>query len=111
MTNDRTNRQWPEPSCWYYLRFLDPKNSEALIDPNETMMMGQPIGQADLGVSTWNGDEWQIGGGTTWGWYTYDPDLDLIILRHRQSGDLESGTARAERRTRRQQMVDDHLRP
>ena len=41
-------------------------------------MMGEPIGQADLGISTWNGDEWKIGGGTTWGWYTYDPDLDLI---------------------------------
>lgn len=53
-------------------------DSEVLLDPNQTMMMGQPIGQADLGVSTWNGDEWQIGGGTTWGWYTYDPDLDLI---------------------------------
>ncbi len=53
-------------------------DSEALIDPNETMMMGQPIGEADLGVSTWAGDEWKIGGGTTWGWYTYDPDLDLI---------------------------------
>ncbi len=53
-------------------------DSEALIDPNETTMMGQPIGQADLGISTWNGDEWKIGGGTTWGWYTYDPDLDLI---------------------------------
>ena len=53
-------------------------DSEVLIDPNETTMMGEPIGQSDLGVSTWNGDEWKIGGGTTWGWYTYDPDLDLI---------------------------------
>ena len=32
----------------------------------------------DLGVSTWQGNEWKIGGGTTWGWYTYDPDLDLM---------------------------------
>jgi lanthanide-dependent methanol dehydrogenase len=31
----------------------------------------------DLGVSTWNGsDEWKRGGGTTWGWYSYDPELD-----------------------------------
>lgn len=33
---------------------------------------------ADLGVNTWEGDEWTRGGGTTWGWYTYDPDLDLL---------------------------------
>src|SRR6266852_6186254 len=23
-------------------------------------------------VTTWQGDEWQHGGGTTWGWYSYD---------------------------------------
>jgi lanthanide-dependent methanol dehydrogenase len=33
----------------------------------------------DLGVSTWNGsDEWKRGGGPTWGWYSYDPELDLF---------------------------------
>lgn len=32
----------------------------------------------DLGVSTWQGDEWKRGGGTTWGWYTYDPELNLF---------------------------------
>jgi PQQ-dependent dehydrogenase (methanol/ethanol family) len=32
----------------------------------------------DLGVSTWQGDEWQHGGGTTWGWYSYDPKLNLF---------------------------------
>jgi PQQ-dependent dehydrogenase (methanol/ethanol family) len=32
----------------------------------------------DLGVSTWQGDEWQRGGGTTWGWYSYDPELKLF---------------------------------
>ena len=53
-------------------------DSEVMLDPATTLMMGEPIGQADLGISTWNGDEWKIGGGTTWGWYTYDPDLDLI---------------------------------
>jgi alcohol dehydrogenase (cytochrome c) len=33
---------------------------------------------ADLGVRTWPGDDWQIGGGTVWGWISYDPGLDLI---------------------------------
>ena len=32
----------------------------------------------DLGVSTWPGDAWKIGGGGSWGWISYDPDLDLI---------------------------------
>jgi PQQ-dependent dehydrogenase (methanol/ethanol family) len=32
----------------------------------------------DLGVTTWQGDEWKKGGGTTWGWYTYDPTLNLF---------------------------------
>jgi len=29
-------------------------------------------------VETWKGDEWKRGGGTTWGWYSYDPELDLL---------------------------------
>jgi PQQ-dependent dehydrogenase (methanol/ethanol family) len=33
---------------------------------------------ADLGVSTWPPEAWRIGGGTVWGWISYDPDLDLI---------------------------------
>jgi alcohol dehydrogenase (cytochrome c) len=32
----------------------------------------------DLGVSTWEGDEWKRGGGTTWGWYSYDQELNLF---------------------------------
>ncbi len=32
----------------------------------------------DLGVSTWPPDAWQTGGGTVWGWISYDPELDLI---------------------------------
>jgi PQQ-dependent dehydrogenase (methanol/ethanol family) len=36
-------------------------------NPNYPSMRGK-----DLGVSTWQGDEWQHGGGTTWGWYSYD---------------------------------------
>lgn len=53
-------------------------DSEVLLDPQKTMMMGKPVGQKDLGVSTWPGDEWKRGGGTTWGWYTYDPALNLV---------------------------------
>ena len=32
----------------------------------------------DLGVKTWPPDAWKIGGGTVWGWLSYDPELNLI---------------------------------
>ncbi|HEX8141015.1 MAG TPA: methanol/ethanol family PQQ-dependent dehydrogenase [Pyrinomonadaceae bacterium] len=32
----------------------------------------------DLGVKTWPPEAWKIGGGTVWGWISYDPALDLI---------------------------------
>jgi alcohol dehydrogenase (cytochrome c)/methanol dehydrogenase (cytochrome c) subunit 1 len=36
-------------------------------------------GQRDQGTKTWPGDQhWKIGGGTTWGWYSYDPELNLL---------------------------------
>jgi PQQ-dependent dehydrogenase (methanol/ethanol family) len=33
---------------------------------------------ADLGVRTWQGEQWKIGGGSVWGWLSYDPQLDLV---------------------------------
>jgi PQQ-dependent dehydrogenase (methanol/ethanol family) len=32
----------------------------------------------DLGVRSWPPDAWKIGGGTSWGFVSYDPVLDLI---------------------------------
>ncbi len=32
----------------------------------------------DLGLSTWQGEQWKIGGGGSWGWISYDPALDLV---------------------------------
>lgn len=32
----------------------------------------------DLGMKTWPGETWKIGGGAGWCWISYDPDLDLI---------------------------------
>jgi lanthanide-dependent methanol dehydrogenase len=32
----------------------------------------------DLGIHSYPGDEWKRGGGTPWGWISYDPKLDLI---------------------------------
>ena len=48
-----------------------------LMDPEKTTHLGEPVGK-DSGTSTWEGDQWKIGGGTTWGWYSYDPKLNLI---------------------------------
>jgi len=46
---------------------------------DSTLKSPYPTDQGkDLGVSTWQGDEWQRGGGTTWGWYSYDPELNLF---------------------------------
>jgi lanthanide-dependent methanol dehydrogenase len=52
-------------------------DSDTLMDPDKTTMMGKPVGK-DSGTATWKGDQWKIGGGTTWGWYSYDPELNLI---------------------------------
>ncbi|MCE6953327.1 methanol/ethanol family PQQ-dependent dehydrogenase [Cereibacter sphaeroides] len=52
-------------------------DAEMLVDPENTMVLGKPVG-ADSSLQSWEGDQWQIGGGTTWGWYSYDPDLNLV---------------------------------
>jgi len=52
-------------------------DSELLVDPVKTTNMGKPIGK-DSSVSTWQGDQWKTGGGSTWGWYSYDPATNLI---------------------------------
>jgi len=48
-----------------------------LMDPEKTTHLGKPVGK-DSGTATWEGDQWKIGGGTTWGWYSVDPELNLI---------------------------------
>jgi PQQ-dependent dehydrogenase (methanol/ethanol family) len=35
-------------------------------------------GQRGVGTNTWPGELWKQGGGTTWGWYSYDPELNLL---------------------------------
>ncbi len=52
-------------------------DSDTLIDPAKTTHLGKPVGP-NSGTNTFQGDQWQIGGGTTWGWYSYDPDLNLM---------------------------------
>jgi alcohol dehydrogenase (cytochrome c) len=53
-------------------------DADTLIEPGKTTHLGKPV-EKDSGVTTWEGDQWKIGGGTTWGWYSYDPDLNLVF--------------------------------
>ncbi|HXE57932.1 MAG TPA: methanol/ethanol family PQQ-dependent dehydrogenase [Gemmatimonadales bacterium] len=52
-------------------------DNEVLIKGNANQHYPSHQGK-DLGVTTWQGDEWKRGGGTTWGWYSYDPELDIF---------------------------------
>jgi PQQ-dependent dehydrogenase (methanol/ethanol family) len=52
-------------------------DSDTLIDPVKTTHLGKPVGK-DSGTNTWEGEQWKIGGGPTWGWYSYDPELNLM---------------------------------
>lgn len=56
-------------------------DNEMLIDPDKTMTWTdgtlKPVGK-DSSLKTWQGDQWKIGGGTTWGWYSYDKALNLV---------------------------------
>jgi len=56
-------------------------DNDMLVDPKKTMTWTngkmEPIGK-DSSLKTWKGDQWKLGGGTTWGWYSYDPKLNLV---------------------------------
>src|SRR5438034_6952961 len=41
----------------------------------------------DLGVTTWKVEEWKHGGGAAWGWYSYDPELNLSYHSTGNPGD------------------------
>jgi len=52
-------------------------DDQILFDPEKTTSLGKPVGK-NSSLSTWEGDQWKTGGGATWGWYSYDPELNLI---------------------------------
>ena len=56
-------------------------DTDLIMDPNKTMTWTNgkmaPVGK-DSSLKTWQGDQWKLGGGTTWGWYSYDPKLNLV---------------------------------
>lgn len=73
-----------------WLTALDAKNGKELwraysTGPDRDVLIGSDYRPfyakdqgADLGVSTWPSEAWKVGGGTVWGWISYDPALDLI---------------------------------
>jgi PQQ-dependent dehydrogenase (methanol/ethanol family) len=52
-------------------------DSEVLIGPQFQPFYNSDKG-ADLGVRSWPPQMWKSGGGTVWGWISYDPQLNLI---------------------------------
>ena len=56
-------------------------DADMIMDPEKTMTWTDgkmaPVGK-DSSLKTWQGDQWKIGGGTTWGWYSYDPELRQV---------------------------------
>ena len=54
-------------------------DEEMLMDPEKTIdgATQKPVGK-ESSLKTWDGEQWKLGGGTTWGWYSYDPNLNLF---------------------------------
>jgi lanthanide-dependent methanol dehydrogenase len=57
--------------------FSEGPDDQILVDPAKTTELGKPVGK-DSSLKTWQGDQWKIGGGCTWGWISYDPQLNLV---------------------------------
>nr|WP_217704141.1 methanol/ethanol family PQQ-dependent dehydrogenase [Schlegelella koreensis] len=53
-------------------------DKDVLIGPNFKPFYPQDRGK-DLGVATWPGGAWKLGGGNVWGFVSYDPALDLVF--------------------------------
>jgi len=52
-------------------------DADCLIGPDFHPFYAHDRGR-DLGIHTWPPDHWRQGGGTVWGFVSYDPTLDLI---------------------------------
>ncbi len=57
--------------------FATGPDAEMLVDPARTTELGRPIGQ-DSSLKSWDGEQWKTGGGCAWGWFSYDPELNLV---------------------------------
>jgi lanthanide-dependent methanol dehydrogenase len=57
--------------------FNSGSDADALIGPDFKPFYAKDQGK-DLGINTWTPGQWKMGGGTVWGWLSYDPKLNLI---------------------------------
>jgi PQQ-dependent dehydrogenase (methanol/ethanol family) len=53
-------------------------DKDVLIGPQFKPFYPQDRG-TDLGIRSWPADAWKTGGGTMWGWMSYDPELNLVF--------------------------------
>ena len=79
-----------EMGVWGWLKGLDETSGKVVwtahhTGPDSAILIGpsfKPFYEkdrgVDLGVHSWPPEMWKIGGGTMWGWISYDPDLNLI---------------------------------
>jgi len=78
-----------EFGIWGWVKGLDLASGKILwtahnMGPDSSMLArpghGRYSGEANIGVSSWEGDSWRRGGAPVWGWISYDPQLDLIYF-------------------------------
>ncbi len=60
-------------------------DSDVLIDANFHPYYAKDQGK-DLGASSWPGTLWKHGGSTSWEWFTYDPETNLLFYGTSQPG-------------------------
>jgi glucose dehydrogenase len=102
---------------------VDGTRSDVRIDDRFHPFYEKDCGK-DLGVATWPPGAWKTGGGTVWGWISYDPVLDLLYHGtanpgpwnpDERPGDNEwtSGISPASQRMERRAMTpaDEHCFP
>ena len=68
-------------------------DGEMLVDPARTTTWVdgkvQLVGK-DSSLSSWSGEQWKIGGGTTWGWYSYDRETNQLYYGTGNPGTFNS---------------------
>jgi PQQ-dependent dehydrogenase (methanol/ethanol family) len=57
--------------------FSNGSDADARIGPDFKAFYPKDQGK-DLGIKTWTPGQWKMGGGTVWGWISYDPELNLL---------------------------------
>src|SRR6059036_54759 len=78
-----------EFGIWGWVKGLDLATGKILWTAHnmgpDSLMLARPgrgnyTADANIGVSTWEGDSWRRGGAPVWGWISYDPQLGLIYF-------------------------------